>query len=75
MEIRMRPALVLAFALLGAAVTAGAAPSAAPEPYVAHEWGTFTSVQGADGEQLWWQPLVDTDLPAFVYNESRDNGG
>lgn len=39
--------------------------------FVAHEWGTFTSVQGADGIQLEWNPLVTTDLPKFVYDRNR----
>src|SRR4051812_40035166 len=30
---------------------------------VAHEWGTFTSVQGADGVLLPWQPLESSHLP------------
>jgi hypothetical protein len=41
--------------------------------FVAHEWGTFTSVQGADGIQLEWNPLVTTDLPRFVYDRNRPN--
>jgi hypothetical protein len=40
----------------------------ASEDYVAHEWGTFTSVQGADGIQLGWNPLIISELPKFVYN-------
>jgi hypothetical protein len=32
-----------------------------------HEWGTFTTVQGADGEQIWWMPPASLDLPDFVY--------
>ena len=39
--------------------------------YVAHEWGTFTSVQGADGVQLEWNPLLLTELPKFVYDRNR----
>jgi hypothetical protein len=35
---------------------------------VAHEWGTFTSVQGADGVALEWKPLETSRLPKFVYN-------
>jgi hypothetical protein len=35
---------------------------------VAHEWGTFTSVQGADGALLPWQPLESSQLPGFVYD-------
>ncbi len=34
---------------------------------VAHEWGTFTSVAGADGRSVKWAPLFGTsDLPCFV---------
>jgi hypothetical protein len=36
--------------------------------YVAHEWGTFTSVQGGDGALLDWRPLESSRLPKFVYN-------
>ena len=39
-----------------------------PTPYTAHEWGTFTSVQGGDGNLLSWKPLESSDLPGFVYN-------
>jgi len=41
------------------------------ENYVAHEWGTFTSVQGADGIQLEWNPLVTSELPGFVYDRNK----
>jgi hypothetical protein len=34
---------------------------------VAHEWGTFTSVAGADGRSVKWAPLFGaSDLPCFV---------
>ena len=34
---------------------------------VAHEWGTFTSVAGADGAPVRWAPLTGPpDLPCFV---------
>jgi hypothetical protein len=33
----------------------------------AHEWGTFTSIAGRDGQAIEWSPLTgSTDLPAFV---------
>jgi hypothetical protein len=35
---------------------------------IAHEWGTFTSVQGADGVLLDWRPLESSKLPKFVYD-------
>jgi hypothetical protein len=40
----------------------------APGHYVAHEWGTFTSVQGGDGVLLEWNPLESSALPHFVYD-------
>jgi hypothetical protein len=50
---------------------------AADEPaqtYLVHEWGTFTSVQGADGIQMVWNPFVNWELPAFVYELNRPSG-
>ena len=32
-----------------------------------HEWGTFTSIAGEDGQAVEWSPLTgSTDLPSFV---------
>lgn len=39
-----------------------------PRGLVAHEWGTFTSVQGADGVQMRWNPRIAEELPSFVHN-------
>ena len=41
---------------------------AASADFAAHEWGTFTSVQGGSGELLAWLPLETSRLPGFVYN-------
>ena len=54
--------------ILAALITA---QSFAADGYVAHEWGTFTSLQGAEGVQLSWNPIIAADLPAFVF--STDN--
>lgn len=36
-------------------------------PVIAHEWGTFTSVAGEDGNPVPWAPLFGAaDLPCFV---------
>lgn len=35
--------------------------------YTAHEWGTFTSVQGSDGQAIAWNPFTTWELPGFVY--------
>jgi hypothetical protein len=64
--------LVAAIALFAASLGSHAASD---DPLVAHEWGTFTTVQGADGKQLLWQPLINTDLPRFVYSCDVHNGG
>jgi hypothetical protein len=43
-----------------------------------HEWGTFTSVAGSDGQAMDWLPLTgSTDLPAFVehYRDTQFKGG
>ena len=40
----------------------------------AHEWGTFTSIAGNEGQAVEWSPLSgSTDLPAFV-EHFRDPG-
>ena len=59
----------LSLALVVASLRLVAAGSS--QDYVAHEWGTFTSVQGADGILLEWNPLETTRLPSFVYNWSK----
>ena len=50
-----------------------ATPTRAAEDYVAHEWGTFTSVQGAEGVQLAWNPFITSELAAFVYDPYKQN--
>ena len=52
-----------------AAVAAMAAVdrTASSPALVVHEWGTFTSVAGADGQAVPWRPLNGpSDLPCFV---------
>jgi hypothetical protein len=52
-----------------AVIASGLVIAARPAPhYVAHEWGTFTSVQGGDGVLLDWRPLETSELPKFVYD-------
>lgn len=51
------------------ATSASALVAADPDKgYVVHEWGTFTSVQGADGVQMIWNPFIAPELPKFVYD-------
>jgi hypothetical protein len=66
-RIRTMKTIIVSLLLLGA--NAGVAES--NTNYVAHEWGTFTSVQGGDGKLLAWRPLRTSELPDFVYNWSR----
>src|SRR5579871_5076443 len=61
---------LLAIALLSGGLAIASAADL-DNDYVAHEWGTFTSVQGADGVQMFWDPLVAPDLPRFVYDRQH----
>jgi hypothetical protein len=72
----MKTKLFCGIALAALAVSLSLfASSNAKEEFVAHEWGTFTSVQGADGIQIEWNPLIKTDLPEFVYSRNVNQGG
>ena len=59
----MKTKLLCGVALVALAVSLRLfASSGAKEEFVAHEWGTFTSVQGADGIQIEWNPLAPSDV-------------
>ena len=61
--------------LLAAFVCTLRASAAEPDKgFIAHEWGTFTSVQGADGVQMEWNPLNVSELPSFVYERNAVRG-
>jgi hypothetical protein len=67
----MKAKLFIATSLMAAVFPGAAKPLHAGNGnagYVAHEWGTFTSVQGSDGVQLEWNPFVVSELPKFVYD-------
>lgn len=49
-------------------VACGIAFAGESTDFVAHEWGTFTSVQGGDGTQLSWRAWQSSELPDFVYS-------
>ncbi|MGO4885199.1 MAG: hypothetical protein ACLP59_30905 [Bryobacteraceae bacterium] len=64
---------ILAAAALAACVTipslssSRVADRSAARDLTVHEWGTFTSVAGPDGQPVEWLPLTgSTDLPRFV---------
>ena len=63
---RTLPVLVLLTATFLATGAMFAGSMRAPE-VVVHEWGTFTTVAGEDGQAINWLPLGGpTDLPCFV---------
>ena len=38
---------------------------------IAHEWGTFTAIAGADGRAMQWMPFINpSELPGFVQHLS-----
>jgi hypothetical protein len=65
-------AVALAFVgVAGIALAVGSrvygAPGADPAGFTVHEWGTFTSIAGSDGQAVQWRPLTGpSDLPCFV---------
>jgi hypothetical protein len=68
-----RKPLLLSFFLLLACCFAVSSHSLSREgrpvysSLTAHEWGTFTSIAGKDGQAVEWSPLTgSTDLPGFV---------
>jgi hypothetical protein len=58
-------AVVLAAGAAGIVQTqSGTRPNA---PFTVHEWGTFTSIAGPDGQAMPWRPLNGpSELPCFV---------
>lgn len=55
--------------LTGALVAASHAGTT--NSFIAHEWGTFTSIQGADSSPLPWHSSQISELPGFVYNWTK----
>lgn len=68
----MKAQLLAAVTLLAVSFGLGAATD---DQFVVHEWGTFTTAQGTDGEQIDWAPLYSVDLPEFVYSGAGNLGG
>jgi hypothetical protein len=70
------PRLILAAVLAGSCTVSRELPRKNALPVFAgltvHEWGTFTSIAGRDGQAFEWSPLVgSTDLPGFVEHFRR----
>ena len=58
---------VAAILILAALALNAAELNGENKPVIAHEWGTFTSVAGEDGNPVQWAPLFGApDLPCFV---------
>ena len=64
-------ALGTAFAALVGLLGVRAAAKEAPRPFVVHEWGTFTSMQGSDGFGLEGLHHEEERLPDFVYSRTE----
>lgn len=48
-------------------LAAPASTATDPGPFTVHEWGTFTSIAGPDGDAVEWLPQAGpSDLPCFV---------
>jgi ABC-type amino acid transport substrate-binding protein len=59
-------AILVVIAAAATAVRVGSQPASAA-PFTVHEWGTFTSIAGADGQAERWLPQGGvSDLPCFV---------
>src|ERR1700730_11065 len=68
----------LLFASVGLLLPQTARAQSPDAPLVVHEWGTFTSIAGTDGNALLWLPIpTKSDLPTFVehYRNASVKGG
>jgi hypothetical protein len=79
---RITPRFAIAFLLAAVLFTLGVkkfeARNVSPQQdrFIAHEWGTFTSVSAADGEAQYWYPLTGpSELPSFVYRSEEARRG
>lgn len=67
MRLRYPSVAVLVAVVSATAAVRVSSQSTAPVPLTVHEWGTFTSVAGEDGQALQWLPQGGvSDLPCFV---------
>jgi len=70
-KVRRVPILTAVVAVSAAIVLIAAdTTTAQPNSLTIHEWGTFTSVAGADGSAIDWDALgCEDDLPQFIHSE------
>lgn len=80
------PLTLMGAALFGVWERSSAAeePTATPNPAVlasapadkliVHEWGTFTTFSGSNGVHLDFRPLLDNELPGFVFDRASQSG-
>ena len=67
--------LAIPLATLAAFLALPATTETSPGRAVVHEWGTFTSIAGADGQAVEWMPLGGpSDLPCFVHRTNMPKG-
>jgi hypothetical protein len=66
-----RTAVAAAAVVVAAAAAYGGAGDGADDRFVVHEWGTFTSMHGADGAALEGLSREEEALPDFVYDRTR----
>ena len=66
-RLRLRAVFIVLIPVLLAGGVVAARSGGSPSDVTVHEWGTFTSVAGEDGQAIEWLPLSGpSDLPCFV---------
>jgi len=64
------------FTMAAMAIAIQNAESLEKDSLIVHEWGTFTTLSGADGTQHRWNPLIGpSELPRFVYGRNNQRQG
>jgi len=67
--------IVAGIALIAVIAFSVRAKTAKERSLVVHEWGTFTSLQGGDGQLIYWKPLQTSELPDFVHSWNNPGPG
>ena len=57
-----------------ATTVAAVAARATADKLIVHEWGTFTTFSGSNGVHLDFRPLLDNELPDFVFDRASQSG-